>query len=1354
MSLRFIGNQLLQTSPSPMLGGASLVSLSMWIRVNPGCNVANAGGVRFFGDGAGRLSVTLSGTGNLGVSWSLTGGTPTVAASGFSTILTAGTSHHLAVTWQDGLQRYFIDGQVVLTDTQHGNLGGQPGASAPFRLGSDSAGTDLTVDEPTVWSGYILTGTDVTNLRDRLVQPNAIAPGSMALHWTLAGTAGVTARSGDAGLADGSASGLNLATIVGSAPAYIGDLTYTAATTLASVKVAPSGGMIVVNAGGNVTGVRPQGDVQVASLLGMPAGGTFHLGFNGQTTSAISVTSHLPDVSATWTFPVTPGTPYYVRVSFRGASGSFSNSALIEVFDGPASSGVRLQQASFDMTVDQTPFCDYEVTTVNFPNTGSDFYFRAIQKDSPQGLAAVPVTPSSTSLAIRLTGPATSTLIALSYVMCSPTPPSAMTTISDGGKSYYTDPADSRSYYQLMSDATVAGTGWGSPPFQSWGSGMGNYYTISGGAAAVQSALLGLGGGVIPAGGVAVSGPDSGPMTIQFAGSMAGKFQPTITSSDPAVQIFHDDTAGSTVGGRVPSYTPSGGVAVSLTEVLWSPGLPYLAYPLPTGTTIAPSATVTFSAPASFCSTTSGPLAKLDGIPVSNSSGDMTGFLQVAAGAKSMAVGYNIEGPGAISSGLVYSNVGINATTGVFWGFPNCDANGYPRNLPLPAMSLYIAGNFPDFGGAGKGQDAFPQGRYRILWDGSVTFIIQQLVGSTSISVVSSNLTGTTGNEIVADIRDSALFSPAFLLRLLTSKALNPDGSCTADADGTYPCNLQNFRVYPPDPSDPTGNTAWANPPKYYPSLATQFGGAACFRTMDALVTNGSNVVNYGDFITPANIGYNNEVRHLVVPIARVEGYTGSDPFFTPSGGGLTLLTTSAPHGLANGQIVTINGIGIVQTASGTNDLTSQPVGGVIRVLSPTTFVVGLGGPAMTNVLTPSACTATMTVASGGIPFQDCVDLANHLACALWLNVPAVATDDCVSRMADYVIAHRTPGQVLHVELSNEVWNGGFLQQSYFIGMSHVLLGSPAAYDYLSYQVYRSAQVHAIFAAKFAAAGIPATYLRRAIGTTPFLNAQGTALILNTVTATPIITVNGGVTTSTVIDLVHGTTTATTNGVVQTIATFPPLGPIVFDEVATSAYIDNDLFNGNSAFKPITDAFSVAQSRDLLGLKVASNQIRNGLEAHGAAIAASAMSPKPDLVMYECNWQSLLPFLAVENNQGQIPDQGAKVHAAQYHPDMFPLTLGLLQQWQDGGVKIANIFYLNGGNPLAAWDTYIGYSMQPGTGTEAGATNISDPTNIPATRSVVGGAVNRWMSMVKSAILKRIIPGRSAKPRAIGYRAW
>ena len=69
----------------------------------------------------------------------------------------------------------------------------------------------------------------------------------------------------------------------------------------------------------------------------------------------------------------------------------------------------------------------------------------------------------------------------------------------------------------------------------------------------------------------------------------------------------------------------------------------------------------------------------------------------------------------------------------------------------------------------------------------------------------------------------------------------------------------------------------------------------------------------------------------------------------------------------------------------------------------------------------------TMTNARG-ICWEYCIALANVTGKDLWLNVPVLATDDYVRRLAVLAKSTLKPGLRVYVEYSNEVWNDGFLQ--------------------------------------------------------------------------------------------------------------------------------------------------------------------------------------------------------------------------------------------------------------------------------------------------------------------------------------
>ena len=359
MSLRSVGNQLLQTTPNALLAGVSTASLSFWVRVNLGCNVATPTGVEIFGDSGGKLTATLSGSGSLQVQWSSNNGT-TNSTSSYVQTLTPGANYHIASTWQSGTQKYFVNGIQVSADTKVGSIG-VLGDSAPhlYRLGSDSTGTDVTLDEPTLWVGYALSPQDVFNLRDRIVQPQGISPSSIALQWSLAGSDGVAAKVGDPGLNDGSKTGLNLSSIVGAAPTYQGGVLSYYPPVKASV--APSGESIVLlfqdgsGSPTNVSTIMPANDVQTITLGGNPSGSSFKLTFNGQSTVAIPINIGTPLEYVLVTMSVNASHPQQIAATWPTASNYEASEIFYEFFDGTVT-GTLLGTATISQHVSPLGF--------------------------------------------------------------------------------------------------------------------------------------------------------------------------------------------------------------------------------------------------------------------------------------------------------------------------------------------------------------------------------------------------------------------------------------------------------------------------------------------------------------------------------------------------------------------------------------------------------------------------------------------------------------------------------------------------------------------------------------------------------------------------------------------------------------------------------------------------------------------------------------------------------------------------------------------------------------------------------------------------------------------------------------
>ena len=61
-----------------------------------------------------------------------------------------------------------------------------------------------------------------------------------------------------------------------------------------------------------------------------------------------------------------------------------------------------------------------------------------------------------------------------------------------------------------------------------------------------------------------------------------------------------------------------------------------------------------------------------------------------------------------------------------------------------------------------------------------------------------------------------------------------------------------------------------------------------------------------------------------------------------------------------------------------------------------------------------------------GVPVETIVSTANQLGVDPWVTVPWNADDDYVVRFATYIRDNLSPGHQVYVEVSNEVWNGGY----------------------------------------------------------------------------------------------------------------------------------------------------------------------------------------------------------------------------------------------------------------------------------------------------------------------------------------
>ncbi len=71
-----------------------------------------------------------------------------------------------------------------------------------------------------------------------------------------------------------------------------------------------------------------------------------------------------------------------------------------------------------------------------------------------------------------------------------------------------------------------------------------------------------------------------------------------------------------------------------------------------------------------------------------------------------------------------------------------------------------------------------------------------------------------------------------------------------------------------------------------------------------------------------------------------------------------------------------------------------------------------------------------------GLPYEVIVALINKTKANVWVNIPHNASIDYVTDISEYFEENLNKDSKVFLELSNEVWNGGFASQKYFTGLA------------------------------------------------------------------------------------------------------------------------------------------------------------------------------------------------------------------------------------------------------------------------------------------------------------------------------
>jgi hypothetical protein len=1073
MSVRCVGVQNLRTAPNAIIDGNSVVSVSLWVRLNTGSAAAPGDGLVFGRPGDNLFStVVVGGTANLlRVQW-LTDGNGASPLSSFDLNLATGDAVHLAATYRPGLQQYFVNGALVATDACASVLRPRAGAaaSAPFQVGPGVVGPDVTVDEPTVWQGYELTPADVVNLRDRAVHPQGVAPGQIAWLVSLAGTDGAVPAVGDPGLADQGPNGLSVVAVTAPPPVYVGGvLTFDPPARLASASVCGSGASVALAFQGRAGSPSPLNYLTtncVQSVRCAAVGGSFSVSFQGQTTGPLpagtppdavqAALAGLPSVGAGNVSVSGFGT---YRVEFTGALGGVQQPLLTAAGSGlltslPGLTGTGGASAATVQTTDP----GFAKFGGGWVGSGEDA--RPTQLVMAQGTSANYCVWTFSGLT-----PGNYGVSAFGI-----DPPG-------GGFSGVSFPARQR--YRVYDGTAFAGTAVVNPLVPPGTSGafvpLGTFRCSSGTLKVILADDADAGGGVMACD-VKVGPPSGSSPTDTASGTVS------VTSLLP---------------GGPPTVKVNGGPSQPLgSAVIWgdydAPSayrrLDWAVYPTPVK--VNPGDTVTVSFGTGAFVTASGPVQGVTDVAVTNHSGGSP--LPPPPSSRTMKVGYNVapayfDTPACVLSNLVKFGIERWSNYSVFQQSLALDPTGYPTAATGESLNRYVLNSSP-LALFKSGYPLAPFGDYTLVWDGP---------GNCSL-----NLGGPRPGCSLASGRAS--IGTEYASEAVTGQATNnlrtynfPAGAEVATADGTtaqlspylqllYDNHTQpgprNVRLYPPGVLAVRNVIPPGGPPKINPRALQLLQGCKVIRSMLWMWTNGSTWSDEHDFYGQNDIAYypGGAGKYTPVQVTKVETYQpGAGPFAVPERA-LVKFTTAAPHNLktgwwlshgdANG-LINYNPLTVNLTAGGTAQV--YPSSGICYVLDATTYL--LQGYISSNapwapVLNPGLYTIPNV---GAPPPEDLMDVCAALpGCDWWQNVMCSCTDSAATYLGTLAAAHLAPGTKVIFEFANEVWNNLFNVVPYaavqgYAKWPNLDWGTRG----LNWIVMRSAQLWKLFKAAWNAAG-------------------------------------------------------------------------------------------------------------------------------------------------------------------------------------------------------------------------------------------------------------------------------------------
>jgi hypothetical protein len=717
---------------------------------------------------------------------------------------------------------------------------------------------------------------------------------------------------------------------------------------------------------------------------------------------------------------------------------------------------------------------------------------------------------------------------------------------------------------------------------------------------------------------------------------------------------------------------------------------------------IQPSDLVTLTMPAGFFTTAAGPVAAVTNQAVTNLVHQSS--LPFTSNQKTMGAGYNVEPDIAVFAQMpLYSNLAqrlvyVNYTRATL----TLNSLGYPTSSSQPAFIQAVASGCILFSYGDKmGIDYLPSGPYVLQWDGPDTLDLFCLGNGTATELLQyQSITGAANNQRVYNIQPTpnTTYSPDIWLSYT---------SAATESGGTYALSSSNFRIYPPDPSDPTFTTPWglighSVPPKWHPATLTKLSGAKVLRFMDWCIINDNAINLYSDFRVPGSL--TGPTRFITATIATISAPTAPlwwYPGFYP----VIRCTFDSPHGIFEEASVVVTPNGTLEFSDGST--MSGAFGGDAHVVSPTVLDIAIGSQntqTMTNTLTGG--TVSVTVGQNAGIFLDAIDLCNTVGANFHCNIPNTFAVSEVATLANAVLSHLNPSLKVIVEYGNEHWNDSFGSWFYFINSGSVIRGngtiSEASWSEdptLGY-VANAVAVQSAFMAEATSLGKQAMVIKAAGG---WAASGDTAVnVLSTAAAAPY--------------------------------------SMTFDQLLIATYWHNQPYQGvEYNFLQLTDELTPAQSVDFQEDMLQTN----GFFPYMVGSVRSAMDTAGftgvEIGGYEGGWEILLPGASTAN-------AFRRTYQILADPRTYWNQLHFLQGHQDAGMSQLAIFYMNGSGyevhsgPVASWyltcwPTWHWWNQQPGTGSYATDTaNVNTPMKFNAVKSETGGGISRWNSLVPALI--------------------